>query len=160
MSDEVGFSPWPGPRPRRNPRSGRRHAGLCLHGQGPHQRLQEIPYMIYPPPAVPRLIAIAGRDSEGRAGSRTALRLREATPIGRRCSRMTASSFSTTAGPTMPTPSLHRRGQAGKHILCEKPLARNADEAGPNARSGYQSGRQTHGSLQLPLRARHPPATS
>ena len=47
--------------------------------------------------------------------------------------------------------------QAGKHILCEKPLGRTAEESKDDAGCRAEGRRQAHGRLQLSLCARHPP---
>ena len=42
----------------------RRHARLRVHGQGPRQRLPDASYMTWPPPLMPELVAIAGRNEQ------------------------------------------------------------------------------------------------
>ena len=54
MAKEAGFTSMAGARAEgAGPRDRRRHAGLRLYGQGAHQRYKKLPYMIYPPPAMP-----------------------------------------------------------------------------------------------------------
>ena len=60
--------------------------GYAFMGKAHTNAYKKLPYMIYPPPAIPRLVAVAGRNEEGVQRSRAALRLREATtPTGARC---------------------------------------------------------------------------
>ena len=47
----------------------------------------------------------------------------------------------------------HRRRQAGKMVMCEKPLGRNADEAQAMVEAVEKAGVRQHGLVQLPPRA-------
>ena len=99
-------------------------------GKAHSNALKTLPYMVYPPPAVPRLAAIAGRDARavreaaeryGYAAAYTDWRDLIADP---------AVTLVDNGGPN----DLHAEpciaaAEAGKHVLCEKPLARTAAEA-------------------------------
>ena len=60
----------------------RRHAGLCVHGQGALNAYKKLPYMMYPPVAIPRLVAIAGRNEEATAEAAAATATSGTTPTG------------------------------------------------------------------------------
>src|SRR5689334_8982112 len=99
-------------------------------GKAHSNALKTLPYMVYPPPAVPRLAAIAGRNESavreaatryGYASSYTDWRDLVADP---------AVELVDNGGPN----HLHAdiciaAAEAGKAVLCEKPLGRTAQEA-------------------------------
>jgi predicted dehydrogenase len=59
----LGLSPWPARKPAGEaPEVGIGMMGYAFMGKAHTNAFKKIPYMIYPPPAVPRLVAIAGRD--------------------------------------------------------------------------------------------------
>ena len=122
MSDEVGFVTMAGAKATGEaPEIGVGMLGYAFMGKAHTNAYKKIPYMIYPPPAVPKLVAIAGRNEE--AVSRkppNATATRATTPIGRRCSRMTASSSSTMAVPTTPTPNRASPPPRPENTSCAK----------------------------------------
>ena len=104
--------------------------GYAFMGKAHSNALKTLPYMVYPPPALPRLAAIAGRDADavreaakryGYAAAYTDWRDLVADP---------AVNLLDNGGPN----DLHAEpciaaAEMGKHVLCEKPLARSAAEA-------------------------------
>ena len=65
MSDEVGFTSMAGAKASgKAPEVGVGMMGYAFMGKAHSNAYKTIPYMIYPPPAIPRLVAIAGRDEE------------------------------------------------------------------------------------------------
>jgi predicted dehydrogenase len=63
MADEVGFVTMAGARATTTaPEVGIGMLGYAFMGKAHTNAYKKIPYMIYPPPAVPKLVAIAGRD--------------------------------------------------------------------------------------------------
>ncbi len=99
-------------------------------GKAHSNALKTLPYMVYPPPAVPRLAAIAGR--EARAVREAAERYGYAVAYTdwRDLIADPAVMLVDNGGPN----DLHAEpciaaAEAGKHVLCEKPLARTAAEA-------------------------------
>lgn len=131
MSDQVGFVTMAGPRASgQAPEIGVGMLGYAFMGKAHTNALKKIPYMVYPPPAIPKLIAIAGRNEEavkeaaqryGYEGYYTDWRAMVADP---------RVQLFDNSGPN----NLHAEpsiaaAEAGKHILCEKPLGRTAEEA-------------------------------
>ena len=131
MADEVGFVTMAGARATSAaPEIGVGMLGYAFMGKAHTNAYKKIPYMIYPPPAVPKLVAIAGRDEAavkeavlryGYEGYYTDWRKMLADP---------RVQLFDNAGPN----NLHAEpciaaAEAGKHILCEKPMARSREEA-------------------------------
>jgi len=131
MSDQVGFVTMAGPRASgQAPEIGVGMLGYAFMGKAHTNAYKKIPYMVYPPPAIPKLIAIAGRNEEavkeaaqryGYEGYYTDWRAMIADP---------RIQLFDNGGPN----NLHAEpsiaaAEAGKHILCEKPLGRTAEEA-------------------------------
>ena len=105
--------------------------GYAFMGKAHSNAFRTIPYMIYPPPAIPA-DGGGGRPQRGRRGrGGETLRLREVLHlVAGRQSRTPPCRWWTTACPTTSTPA--RRcwpRKLGKHILSEKPLGRTPAES-------------------------------
>ncbi len=131
MAEEVGFTSMAGAKAEGEaPTIGIGMLGYAFMGKAHSNAFKKLPYMMYPPVAIPRLVAIAGATkSDAEAAQRygyESVLYRLAQDAGKR----RRSRSLTTAGRTMPTPNPRsRRRKAGKHVFCEKPLARTAEEA-------------------------------
>ena len=65
MADEVGFVAMAGPKATSEaPEIGVGMLGYAFMGKAHSNALKKIPYMMYPPAAIPKLVAIAGRNKE------------------------------------------------------------------------------------------------
>jgi predicted dehydrogenase len=131
MSDKVGFINMAGAKATKSaPEIGVGMLGYAFMGKAHSNAFKKLPYMIYPPPAIPKLIAIAGRNEE--AVKEAALRYgyegyytdwKEMLKDDRIQLFDNGGPNDTHAEPCLVA------AKAGKHILCEKPMARSAKEA-------------------------------
>ncbi len=104
--------------------------GYGFMGKAHTAAYKTIPHMIYPPPAVPRLAAICGRNEEAVAAA--ARRYGYAgyyTDWRRMLEDERVQLFDNGGSNDMHAAPTIAAARAGKHVLCEKPLARTAEEA-------------------------------
>ncbi len=131
MPDEVGFTSMAGAKAsRKAPEIGVGMMGYAFMGKAHSNAYKTIPYMIYPPPAIPVLAAIAGRDAD--SVKEAALRYGYAayyTDWHDLIKDERVQLFDNGGPNDVHAEPCIAAAQAGKHILCEKPLARTAKEA-------------------------------
>lgn len=104
--------------------------GYAFMGKAHSNALKKIPYMVYPPPAYPVLAAICGRD-EG-AVSEAARRYGYAsyyTDWEEMLKDERVQVFDNGGPNDLHAEPCIAAAQAGKHVICEKPLGRTAEEA-------------------------------
>jgi predicted dehydrogenase len=99
-------------------------------GKAHSNAFKKIPYMMYPPPAIPKLVAICGRNEEATRAAAVRFGYERYYTDWRALIDDEAVQLFDNGGPN----DAHAEpciaaAQAGKHILCEKPLARTAEEA-------------------------------
>ena len=104
--------------------------GYAFMGKAHSNAFKKIAYMTWPPPYEPRLVGIAGRDlrAVGEAAERYGYEY--ATGDWRDLVADERIALFDNGGPN----SLHAEptiaaAEAGKHVICEKPLGRDADES-------------------------------
>ncbi len=104
--------------------------GYAFMGKAHSNAYKTIPYMIYPPPAIPRLVAIAGRNTKtlkeaaARYGYETFYTNWKDLLLDDRVELFDNG----TPNDSHAQPCI-AAAQAYKHIFCEKPMARSAKEA-------------------------------
>ena len=104
--------------------------GYAFMGKAHSNAFKTIPYMMYPPPAIPTLAAICGRNATAVAAA--AKRFGYANHYTNWQDMLVddAVQLFDNGGPNdaHAEPTI-AAAQAGKHILCEKPLGRTAEES-------------------------------
>jgi predicted dehydrogenase len=131
MADEVGFVTMAGARSTSQaPEVGIGMLGYAFMGKAHTNAYKTLPYMIYPPPAIPRLVAIAGRDEEAVKEAVQRYGYEGYYTDWRRMLDDPRVQLFDNGGPN----NLHAEpciaaAEKGKHILCEKPMARSREEA-------------------------------
>jgi predicted dehydrogenase len=131
MADEVGFVNMAGPQATTEaPTVGVGMFGYAFMGKAHTNAYKKLPYMIYPPPAIPRLVAIAGRDEAGVQEAAKRYGYEKAYTDWHQLLTDPDVQLFDNGGPNNmhAEPSI-AAAQAGKHVICEKPLARTAAEA-------------------------------
>jgi predicted dehydrogenase len=104
--------------------------GYAFMGKAHVNAYKTLPYMVHPAPAVPRLVAIAGRNEESvrdaaaRYGFAT-----HYTDWRRLVSDPEVQLLDNGGSNDVHAAPCIAAAEAGKHLLCEKPMARDATEA-------------------------------
>jgi predicted dehydrogenase len=104
--------------------------GYAFMGKAHSNALKKIAYMTWPPPMRPRLVAIAGRNEEAVANAAQRYGYERWTTDWHDLVSDPAIGLFDNGGPN----ALHAEptiaaAEAGKHVVCEKPLGRDADES-------------------------------
>ncbi len=104
--------------------------GYAFMGKAHSHAYKTLPHMVYPPPAIPRLVAVAGRNAAAVQAAAARYGYETAYTDWRDLIRDDRVQLFDNGGPNdaHAEPCL-AAAAAGKHILCEKPLARTAAEA-------------------------------
>ena len=126
MSDEVGFVTMAGAKAHGEaPEVGVGMLGYAFMGKAHTNAYKKLPYMIYPPAAIPRLVAIAGRNEEAvrEAAARYGYE-KYYTDWHEMLNDPDVQLFDNGGPNDMHAEPSIAAAQAGKHVLCEKPLAR------------------------------------
>ena len=131
MSEGTGFTTMAGTvAAGQAPGVGVGMLGYGFMGKAHSNALKKIPYMIYPPPAIPQLVAICGRSEGGVAEAARRYGYETYYTDWREMLEDDRVQLFDNGGPndTHAEPCISA-AQAGKHILCEKPLGRTAEES-------------------------------
>ncbi len=104
--------------------------GYAFMGKAHSLAFRKIDHVTWPPPLVPRLVAIAGRDEQAVAEAAQRYGYERWTTDWRDIVADDSIGLFDNGGPN----ALHAEptiaaAEAGKHVLCEKPLARTAAES-------------------------------
>jgi predicted dehydrogenase len=131
VSEQVGFLTMGAARAAGEaPDVGIGMLGYAFMGKAHANAYKTIPYMLWPPPARPRLAALCGRNQEGVAEAARRFGYARVYTDWRELIKDDTVQVFDNGGPN----NVHAEpciaaAEAGKHVICEKPLARNAAEA-------------------------------
>jgi len=131
MSDEVGFLTMAGAKATgQAPEIGVGMLGYAFMGKAHSNAYKTIPYMMYPPPAIPKLIGIAGRNEESvQEAARRYGYEHYYTDWKKMLKDDRIQLFDNGAPNEAHAEPCIAAAKAGKHILCEKPLGRTVKES-------------------------------
>ncbi len=131
MSSKTGFASMAGKQADKEiPEIGIGMLGYAFMGKAHSNAMKTIPHMIYPPPAIPKLVKICGSNETNVAEAAKRYGYKSYCTDWHDLLTDNSIKVFDNGGPNF----LHSEpciaaAEAGKHILCEKPLARTAEEA-------------------------------
>jgi predicted dehydrogenase len=104
--------------------------GYAFMGKAHSNAFRTIPYMMYPPPAIPKMVSVSGRNEAVVAEAARRYGYSKYTTDWREQVNDPAVQLFDNGGPN----DAHAEpciaaAEAGKHVLCEKPLGRTAEES-------------------------------
>jgi predicted dehydrogenase len=104
--------------------------GYAFMGKAHTNALKKLPYIFWPPPAVPRLVAIAGRNEKAvQEAARRYGYERVYTDWRELIKDPEVQLFDNGAPNNEHAEPCIAAAEAGKHVICEKPLGRSAAES-------------------------------
>jgi predicted dehydrogenase len=104
--------------------------GYAFMGKAHSNAYKTLPYMAYPPPYVPQLVAIAGRNEEAVSEAARRYGFESYVTDWRRLVEDDRVQLFDNSGPNnLHTEPSIAAAEAGKHVVCEKPLGRDANES-------------------------------
>ena len=132
--------------------------GYAFMGKAHSNAYKTQPYMMYPPVAIPELVAICGRNEEAVAGGAEALRLPQALHrLAEDAGRQGGPALRQRRAQRRPRRAVHRGRPGGQARLLREAAGAHRGRGQEDAGRGEEGRRQAPGRLQLPLRARRPP---
>lgn len=129
--EEVGFTSMAAAKAEgKAPEIGIGMLGYAFMGKAHSNAFKKLPYIMYPPVAVPRLVGIAGRNKDAVQEAAKRFGYEKAYTNWRTMLKNDNIHVFDNGGPNdaHAEPSI-AAAEAGKHVFCEKPLARTAKEA-------------------------------
>ena len=104
--------------------------GYAFMGKSHSHAYKSMPHFFYPPPAIPELVVIYGRHEDRLREAAKNYRFKRYTTDWRAAVRDPEVEIVDNSLPNnMHVEPTIEAIEAGKHVICEKPLARNAEEA-------------------------------
>jgi predicted dehydrogenase len=104
--------------------------GYAFMGKAHVNAYRTLGYMMWPPPLVPELVVVAGRDAAGVAEAARRYGFERHTADWRDVVADPQVGLFDNCGPNgMHVEPSIAAAEAGKHVICEKPLGRDADES-------------------------------
>ncbi|GIK56862.1 MAG: Gfo/Idh/MocA family oxidoreductase [Chloroflexi bacterium] len=104
--------------------------GYAFMGKAHANAFKTIPYMMYPPPAIPKMVSVSGRSEMAvREAARRYGYSKYTTDWREQVNDPDVQLFDNGGPNDAHAEPCIAAAQAGKHILCEKPLGRTAEES-------------------------------
>ena len=111
------------------PRIGIGLLGYAFMGKAHSNGYKKISYMMYPPPAIPRLVSICGLDAGEAAEAAVRYGFESSCTDYHEMLENDAIQVFDNSGPNNIHASASiEAARAGKHVICEKPMGRNTEE--------------------------------